>query len=358
MSDQDFILAPSTVTVRFMLAPVRNILNSMSVLSEHEDCRAHGEWVEATASRLTPERQRINRLTMMLHAYLGNEYTQEDFPEYIDQVAAADPLPRRDKILAKYAHKLDMLPKTLLADRKNFLSRVESIFGPHHRQKGLPLDLPIFADLHDLLNDPGAAHEMIVAHLRYMWQEYLEEEWKRNLPALQETVLAFQGGDYSGQTALEVTRLVTGRDLAGYWFTLETAKQVAFIPSRHIGPYISGDRVEDTVYLLFGARPPREIVATPGALGRAELLARLTALADDTRLTILELLSRHQELCAQDIMNILDLSQSSASRHLRQLTAAGYLIERRREIAKCYTLNTERVTDTLVALQQFLGGGK
>jgi ArsR family transcriptional regulator len=80
----------------------------------------------------------------------------------------------------------------------------------------------------------------------------------------------------------------------------------------------------------------------------------LSALGDDTRLTILELLTHHNELCAQDIMNMLDLSQSSASRHLRQLTATGYLIERRREIAKCYSLNDERVEDTLRALKQFL----
>ncbi|MBC8099775.1 MAG: helix-turn-helix transcriptional regulator, partial [Armatimonadetes bacterium] len=49
----------------------------------------------------------------------------------------------------------------------------------------------------------------------------------------------------------------------------------------------------------------------------------------------------------------LDLSQSATSRNLRQLTATGYLIERRRETAKCYSLNRERIDDTMRALTWF-----
>ena len=75
---------------------------------------------------------------------------------------------------------------------------------------------------------------------------------------------------------------------------------------------------------------------------------------DDTRLRILSLLSQQDELCAQDIMLQLDLNQSAASRHLRQLSAAGYITERRRDVAKCYSLNRERIGDTFRALDLFL----
>jgi hypothetical protein len=51
---------------------------------------------------------------------------------------------------------------------------------------------------------------------------------------------------------------------------------------------------------------------------------------------------------------MLELSQSAASRHLRQLTATGYLVERRSQVAKCYSLNPARVDDTLRALKRFL----
>ena len=55
------------------------------------------------------------------------------------------------------------------------------------------------------------------------------------------------------------------------------------------------------------------------------------------------------------MINLLDLSQSAASRHLKQLSATGYLIERRREGAKCYSLNPDRIEATLQALANFLG---
>ncbi len=90
------------------------------------------------------------------------------------------------------------------------------------------------------------------------------------------------------------------------------------------------------------------------SLSRSELLVRLSAVADDTRLQILELLTQHEELCAQDIIRLLDLSQSAASRHLRQLTATGFLVERRNEVVKCYRINPQRVDDTLRALKRFL----
>jgi ArsR family transcriptional regulator len=68
----------------------------------------------------------------------------------------------------------------------------------------------------------------------------------------------------------------------------------------------------------------------------------MNALADDTRLRILEILTKHDELCAQDIIEELGLSQSSVSRHLSQLSATGFLVERRRDVNKCYSLNVDR----------------
>ena len=55
-----------------------------------------------------------------------------------------------------------------------------------------------------------------------------------------------------------------------------------------------------------------------------------------------------------DIIQSLGLSQSAASRHLQQLSATGYLVERRRDGAKCYSLNAERIENTVDALAHFL----
>jgi ArsR family transcriptional regulator len=172
---------------------------------------------------------------------------------------------------------------------------------------------------------------------------------------LQESVEAYQKLTFSDMTPYEAIRAVTGRDMRGRLDNkFDGADSVVFMPSAHIGPYVGHFREETALGISFGARLPRGAQIASSALSRSELLVRLNALADDTRLRILELLTQHDELCAQDIIEILGLSQSSVSRHLSQLTATGYLIERRREVSKCYSLNTDRVVDTLRALTNFL----
>jgi DNA-binding transcriptional ArsR family regulator len=79
-----------------------------------------------------------------------------------------------------------------------------------------------------------------------------------------------------------------------------------------------------------------------------------SALADDTRLRILCLVADQRGARAQDIMDETGLSQPSISRYLNQLTAAGFLQERRANGVKVYTVNQERVEKTLKATSAFL----
>lgn len=53
------------------------------------------------------------------------------------------------------------------------------------------------------------------------------------------------------------------------------------------------------------------------------------ALSDPTRLAMVALLRRHGELCVCEIQDILGVTQSRASRHLRTLRQAGLLDGRR-----------------------------
>ncbi len=61
------------------------------------------------------------------------------------------------------------------------------------------------------------------------------------------------------------------------------------------------------------------------------------ALADDTRLRILNLLSQG-ELCVCDIMTILGVGQSKVSRHLACLRHAGLVNDRRKGVWMHYSL--------------------
>jgi ArsR family transcriptional regulator len=159
----------------------------------------------------------------------------------------------------------------------------------------------------------------------------------------------------------EAAQLVLGEDLIKekeehFKLMFEQVERLVFVPSAHLGPYFGKFRAGNTVWMLFGARIPKGVQVYAPDLSRAEILIRINALADDTRLRILKLVSEEGELRSQDIMNRVELSQSAVSRHLKQLSATGYLSERRCEGAKCYTLNPNRVKDTLSAISLFLLG--
>lgn len=62
-------------------------------------------------------------------------------------------------------------------------------------------------------------------------------------------------------------------------------------------------------------------------------LARLLkALADETRLQIFALLLHEGELCVCDFVQVLQTTQSKASRHLRYLYNAGLIADRREAV--------------------------
>lgn len=65
------------------------------------------------------------------------------------------------------------------------------------------------------------------------------------------------------------------------------------------------------------------------------------AFSDETRLRMLALMQRSGELCVCDFERVLDLTQSTASRHLRHLHRAGLADHRRQGGWVYYRLRSE-----------------
>jgi ArsR family transcriptional regulator len=63
------------------------------------------------------------------------------------------------------------------------------------------------------------------------------------------------------------------------------------------------------------------------------------SLGDETRLKILWLLMAREELCVCDIMGVLGITQSKASRHLRYLYHLGWVSDRREGVWMNYRLS-------------------
>src|SRR5215212_6953523 len=65
------------------------------------------------------------------------------------------------------------------------------------------------------------------------------------------------------------------------------------------------------------------------------LIARMESLADSTRLRLLRLLERH-ELGVADLCDVLQLPQSTVSRHLKTLSDQGWVRSRRQATNRLY----------------------
>lgn len=64
-------------------------------------------------------------------------------------------------------------------------------------------------------------------------------------------------------------------------------------------------------------------------------------LGDKSRLTIMALLNRREEICVCEFVEMLDMSQPSVSQHLRKLKAAGMVQEKRKGQWIYYSLHID-----------------
>jgi len=358
--DSDLISRTPSASLSVALEPAQNVLNSLILLTAAEKFSGLDEWVTRTVAQMSPAERHRNALVCEgLYYAVQPDRRWPSFSSYLDGLAARDPIELRDQLLrnlsyvcisktpvgAAPAQRID--PATLLSSADAYIRYLQD--------NDFEFDLALETEAHALFSDPPRMKDLIISHMSAIWHERMSAEWERVKPMLHESVAAFQQIDFRRMSGFEAMRLVTGQAPHEKWQNMiADSRQIIFVPSAHLGPYLRKFKEDKLLWVLFGARLPEGATAGASALSRSDLLVRLGALTDDTRLRILALLSQQDELCAQDIMVQLDLNQSAASRHLRQLSAAGYITERRRDVSKCYSLNRERIDDTFRALDLFL----
>jgi DNA-binding transcriptional ArsR family regulator len=370
MTNAEFLPASQFVRVSFDLAPVSNVIDWAYTLLRTEVNPGISEWASRVVAGMSQAEYERHEIVMnALSDFFYDVQTPSlgpfaSFADVVDHLAATDAQALKDKIVQDFVRtqvKTKMpepvarpTPEALMADVEVLVAWLKHVWGKDDEE------MTSYRAIHTALQDASRFKHMAVSHLYKLWTEVLSPEWDRAQPDLERIVAAYREVDYGALTLIEALRLVAGREMPSWWHEkYGSVREVVFIPSPHIGPYMVALGKPPAMRVIFGARMPKNIVARPSitppkTLGRAEILVRLQALTDETRLRILELLTQEDELCAQDIIDKLDLSQSSVSRHLGQLTAGGYLTERRRNVAKCYSLNSARIEETLGAIAAFL----
>jgi DNA-binding transcriptional ArsR family regulator len=134
---------------------------------------------------------------------------------------------------------------------------------------------------------------------------------------------------------------------------LKNVHEVTYVPSVHIGPYMTLLDFDGSNAVIVGrARIPEGAPVSSPTIDRSDLLIRLEALSDTTRLRILEMAAKREVITSQDVIDELELSQSSASRHLTQLTATGLLKVDGSERTRRYRLNSDRIDAVCGGIKQ------
>jgi ArsR family transcriptional regulator len=353
--ESELILTSEKTQIRVAIEPAVNALGSLIFLSRVDDYSGLDPWVVKTSASLDQELLWANLVVMQGLFYAWEpDKSWSSFMSFVDHLEATDPLALRDRVLDTYtelpckkdaATEVDPISKDeLLSDLATFIAYLRSKFGDEH------VDETIEEEAYRLLLNPKKMRSYIVSHFRTMWTEVLEAEWERTYPLIEESAVAFQKVDLS-------QRFITGHADDKVGWLIEQSKQLIFVPTTHSGPYSYHFISKDIIWILFSARLPEGLPRSASVLSRSELLVRLTALADETRLSILAITNEREQICSQELIDILKMSQSSVSRHLRQLSASGFLRERRTEAGKCYSLNPERLKDTLRALEVLFSNG-
>jgi DNA-binding transcriptional ArsR family regulator len=124
---------------------------------------------------------------------------------------------------------------------------------------------------------------------------------------------------------------------------LPDVERVTFCPSVHLGNLVQFILYPPELILYFDCRGTTVGGhSEPEPPAASDLLPGLRALADGTRLRIIEML-RDRELYAQEIVGRLSISQSAVSRHLSVLEAAEIVHVRPVNGMKYYAINARRL---------------
>lgn len=355
MSDAGFISDRSPAQIRVAAEPLCNALCSLCILAQ--DVENTSPWVARTKQAMGSEEHQLAEVVCSVPQLVRGS-TATEVPQFIEELTSRDAESMVSVTFEHLAEKTQTyLPKPVshgaLHDEETYVTTVRALMS----EKPDAFDEREVREEFALLADPKRYKARIVDALGTLWERYLAPEWPHALEMINTSVQALRSVAIPGDTFGERLRYLAKRDyIPEDWISLGSEiEELIYIPSPHIGPYLLMiDHTPTTARLVGRAWAPEGASVASVELDRSEILIRLEAISDETRLRILELAATSGTLTTADVMDRLQLSQSSASRHLTQLAATGMLTVDASEKTKRYRLNQRRIEETWGSLSGLL----
>lgn len=205
-----------------------------------------------------------------------------------------------------------------------------------------------------IITNPDELKRRTLALLDGFWRGFYQADFQQHLPDLQRAVRRAQQRAHP-VVQIEFSELTRHRlpdEIAQH---LTAVERVTFCPSNHLGAFIQYIFYQPELILYFN--PESVLQAAPATrrrdqpLDAGEALAGFKAVADPTRLRIIEML-QDREHYAQEIVGRLGISQSAVSRHLATLESANLVTVRPLQGMKYYAVDREYLRKLAAYLEQ------
>lgn len=296
--------------------PAYSALCSTAMLHKAASLGGSARWAREAASALTPRQLELNELIFTaLGPALLLPGAWADFPAYLDALAGQHPSELRERVLAQRSAADLASPKVAA-----------------------------------LLADPSQLHDLIVAHLRGVWDGSLAAEWAAAQRKIAAQVRLLRLSAPGSGVSPERIRQNLLQFIAGPLGVGAGIRELVFVPSPHVGRHTAQLTVGAVQYVFFDAELHHHVLLRDTPVRDMELIGRLSALTEPARLRVLALLARHGELTLQDLMEQLETSQPNVSRYLKSL--ASYVAEQRgKDGRKRYRLVPSQIDVTFDALR-------
>ncbi|MDD2695233.1 MAG: winged helix-turn-helix domain-containing protein [Anaerolineales bacterium] len=197
---------------------------------------------------------------------------------------------------------------------------------------------------------PAEFGELYYSLLQSYYQAFFEEEEKRIAPALRAGLQKAQ----ELAASLDLPDLLVELSQGVRFEETFNVKELVLAPAYWNTPLVLFSKLdEERTLLVFGVRPA-EASLVPGEQVPDALLRALKALADPTRLRILNYLTKEM-LAPAELARRLRLRAPTVTHHLRELRVAGLVyLSLEEEEKKRYAARMEAVNATFANLQQYM----
>ena len=336
-------------------------LSSLHVLHFPDEFGLRGAWAAGVRSRLPADsREFLEAVVGNMNTPLAWIYSLPDPKDAATVLLALKRIPVRERLGVLKLSPVDSAEvKALLGavtekgnwdqDDLDQLMRLWRNAGSAHRVIPGPVKEKRAAKVLDMYADPECFGEVYLDSLDTYYQVFFSEEEKRIAPKLTQALeraraVAAEDGD---TTYLEVIKSRLGVEM------LDQVETVVLAPSYWCSPAHQHSGGHTEMVLLFSARPKEESLV-PGEIVPEDLLLRLKAMTDPTRMRILRYLIQEQ-LTPAELARRLRLRAPTVTHHLHTLKASGMVeFVKKGKNEHLYYAKMDSIKETYVLLKDFL----